>query len=152
MGIRGLLAPLAMVVAIVVAACDAGTKLPVVRTWQLQLPPVDAAPGLLVTVADETGTVKLAELAGDRMPMMDAFGGVELVDGNPTRLLVGWVGGMCDRSAELRFIRDGAGWLARVTVDVAPGGCDAMGIGRAVILDLANGAAVDPALVSVSST
>jgi hypothetical protein len=152
MGIRALLAPIAMVVALALAACDAGTKLPVVRTWQLQLPPVDAAPALLVTVADETGAVKLAELAGDRMPMTDGFGGVELVDGDPTRLLVGWVGGMCDRSAEVRFVRDGASWVVRVTTDVAPGGCDAMGIGRAVILDLADGAAVDPAMVSVSST
>lgn len=144
-----LLGPVLIGAAVALGACGAGTKLPAERTWTLVVPGPAAGAALPVTVVDETGTVKLAEPAGDRFPAIEGFGGAGSVDGDATRILVGWIGGACDQRVEVRFVRDGAGFRATITTQVAPGGCDAMGIDRAVILDLANGLEVDPATVEV---
>lgn len=131
---------------LVLAACE-GTRLPVERSWQIALPAAPPAAALPVRVVDQTGNVKLAELAGGRLPATEAFGGVEIVDGDDRRLLVGWIGGACDRSAEVRVTAEDASWSVTVTADVAPGGCRTIGIARAVILDVA--VAVDPRSVAV---
>ncbi len=140
---------LLVLAAVALGACDAGTKLPAERTWNLVLPGVAGTAQLPVAVVDETGTVKLAELAGGRFPAIEGFGGAGNVDGDTTRILVGWIGGSCDQRAEVRFVRSGAGFRGTVKTTVAAGGCDAMGIQRAVILDLANGLEVVPATVDV---
>lgn len=146
MAVRLGLALALLLLPLAIAACE-GTRLPVERSWQLVLPAAAPAAALPVRVVDETGNVKLAELPGGRMPTTEGFGGADIVDGDDRRLLVGWVGGACDRSAEVRVTAEGGAWTVTVTTDVAPGGCDALGIGRAVILDVA--VALDPGSVAV---
>lgn len=135
-----LLAPAAL------AACE-GTKLPVERTWQLTLPASGPAAALPVTVADETGNVKVAVVAEGDLPPVSGFGGAALVDGDARRLLVGWTGGACDRAAEVRVTSSDGDLRVTVTTTVAPGGCDAVGIARGIVVDLA--VRVDPSAVEV---
>lgn len=134
-----LLAPAAL------AACEA-TKLPVERTWQLTLPASGPGAALPVTVADETGNVKVA-VAAEAAPTLAGFGAAALVDGDPRRVLVGWSGGACDRTAEVRVTSTDGRWQVTVTTTVAPGACAAVEVPRAVVLDLA--VRVDPADVEV---
>jgi hypothetical protein len=148
MAVRLAIALIVLLLPSALAACE-GTRLPVERSWQLVLPDDPPAAALPVRVVDETGNVKLAELAGGRMPEPEGFGGADIVDGDDRRLLVGWTGGACDRSAEVRVTSEGGSWTVTVTTDVAPGGCRLIGIGRAVILDVA--VAVEPGSVAVVS-
>ena len=98
---------------------------------------------LPIAVVDQTGHLLGANAAID--PFTSS--GVHAVPGYPRRLRLFWLGGLCDRSANLRLSNDGTRLHIAVDTFAQGTGCLLMGVGRTV--DLHFDSVVDPAGVTV---
>src|SRR4051794_8053501 len=121
----------AFAVAFLVAGCIPGGS----KTFGLVL--AGEEPGIAqlpVRVTDESGHLRDAGqevgFLGGAKPDADTWN----PPGRPDKVLVTWTGGGCDESAELTLRARGNGFSATVTTKVSAGACDAIGIGRSVML------------------
>jgi hypothetical protein len=116
------------VVAACLAACSTGRG-----SITVVLAGVDGGRELPVTLVDRVGIVLDAneELGG--MGVMEDIP-VANPPGRPDKVRVAWTGGACDRSADMEFRADGAGFVLAIVTTVDPGGCDAIGIGRELMI------------------
>ena len=98
---------------------------------------------LPIAIVDQTGQLLGANAAID--PFTST--GVHAVPGYPRRLRLFWLGGLCDRSANLRLTNDGPRLHIAIDTFAQGTGCLLIGIGRTV--DLIFDSVVDPAGVTV---
>jgi hypothetical protein len=126
---------LAAVLVMAIAACGL-----IPRTFEVGFAPSGSVEALSVVLVDHTGLVTGLDLPSQSSE--DWREGVRNGAGRPDSLVVGWLGGMCDRRATL-------------TLDEVPGGyriarrmnsvdrCLLAGIGRSVIVSLSRPVAAD---------
>jgi hypothetical protein len=123
------------VLVVALAACGLNP-----RTFEVGFAPSGSVDALSVVLVDHTGLVTGLDLPPQ--PSEDWREGVRNGAGRPDSLVVGWLGGMCDRRATL-------------TLDEVPGGyritrrmnsvdrCLLAGIGRIVVVSLSRPVASD---------
>ena len=98
---------------------------------------------LPVVLTDSTGSVSaLGEAPAGFQPIVDD--GFSTVGNNPNAIVVHWIGGACD--ASVAITADGTNVVDfTLTTTTKPGGCDAIGISRAVLIQLSR--PVDPSRI-----
>ena len=116
------------------------------RKFDLSFPAADNLAELPVVVTDETGLVGTIEIVRiDPPPVLPR--GFVTIAGHPNAVAVHWVGGACEASVAITV--SGSDQLTfAVAITAGPGACDAMGIQRAVRIDL--GRPVDVSRTSVT--
>jgi hypothetical protein len=129
---------LAALMVAVLGACN-GDQAPAAEFEVVLVEPIEAR-RLPVQVRDSTGFVRMVE-AGQaglaQVPEFEGRGGVANPPGRQDQLVVVWVGGACDERVRLDVSRGGEGRLhLELATDVAPGGCDALGVQRSLTLSL----------------
>jgi hypothetical protein len=87
---------------------------------------------LPVRVSDPSGLIRaVSVVAADA-----GHEGVTQVPGRVDALDLQWIGGMCDRGAEVVVDRAGTGLIVTISTDRDFGGCRLMGISRTLMLEL----------------
>ena len=118
---------------LVLAGCVAGPP----RTHSITFPALEDVAALPVVLDDRTGLVQRLEVGPAELPgLVDDDGAIGL-PGNPMAVAVRWLGGVCDKQANLSLEdRQGTLWLS-ITTDRDFGGCRLAGIFRPLILHFA---------------
>lgn len=132
------------IIATLVALAGCNELLVPNRTFEVVLEQPDGFDPLPVQVVDRTGYLEqVAIRQGDVLPPFEGRGGVSSPAGRPNELVVQWVGGACDERVRLVSSIGGEGrFHLELSTEVAPGGCDAIGVPRALGLIL--NVALDP--------
>ncbi len=119
----------ALVAAFTLAGC-ATTRVSSPRDWT-QTAETTAGETVTVNVHDTSGRIDNAEVdpAG-----VGTFEGVANPAGQPKVLLVPWVGGACDQTTAIDIAAAGSGLSIAIRTTVAPGDCDAIGVGHVLRL------------------
>jgi hypothetical protein len=127
---RALVAALGLVVAAWLVGCVPGAP----RTHTLTFPGQGDLAQLPVVLDDRTGlVVRIEPGPGDVPGLVDDDAAIGL-PGDPTAVVVRWLGGMCDKQANLTLEdRQGTLWLS-VRTDRDFGGCRLAGISRPITL------------------
>ncbi len=117
-----------ILVAFSLAACQLG----VAPSFEVRLPsPGEGMSPLEVVVEDHAGVVSgVASVAP-----ADWAEGVSRSDG-PGRVIVSWLGGLCDARTTLSIASEADTLTIRETTETTGGGCLLAGIGRSVAIDL----------------
>jgi hypothetical protein len=134
----------ALVIALV-AATTLGGCTTFSRQFAYSFPANGNLPELPVVLTDATASVTSvgAAPAGFQPIVNDGF---STVANNPNAIVVHWLGGACD--ASIAITADGSNNVDfTVTTATKPGGCDAIGIPRAVLIQLSRPA--DPSRLGV---
>ena len=132
---------LILAVAALLATCSVTA-----RKFDLTFPAADNLAELPVVVTDETGLVGAVEVVRIDPPQVLARGFVTIA-GRPNAVAVHWVGGACEASVAITV--SGSDQLTfAVATTSGPGTCDAIGIQRAVRIDL--GRPVDTSKTTVT--
>jgi hypothetical protein len=84
-----------------------------------------------IAVRDESGRIDNAEIDP---PGVVVAAPVSNPAGQPNVVIVSWVGGACDRQTDIGVMGAGQGLAVTVHTTVAPGDCDAIGVGHVVRL------------------
>ena len=119
----------ALVAAFTLVGCGT-TRVSSPRDWT-ETAETTAGETVIVKVHDTSGRIDNAEVdpAG-----AGSFEGVAHPAGQPGVLLVPWVGGACDQTTAIDIAAAGSGLSIAIRTTVAPGACDAIGIGHALRL------------------
>ena len=126
---RSSIAIAALVAAFTLVGC-ATTRVSSPRDW------TDTA----VTTAGETVTVNVHDTSGriDNAEVdptdVGQVGGMLNPTGQPKVLVVPWVGGACDKTTAIDIAAAGSGLSITISTTVAPGECDAIGVGHVLRL------------------
>jgi len=124
-----------ILVAFSLAACQLG----VAPSFEIRLPsPGEGIAPLDVVVEDHAGVVSGVTSAAPA----DWTEGVSRSD-RPGRVIVSWLGGLCDTRATLSIASEGGALTIRETTETTGGGCLLAGIGRSVAIDLDREAAAE---------
>ena len=84
-----------------------------------------------VTVHDTSGRIESVEFDQTDVRQVN---GVANPAGQPRVLIVPWTGGACDETTAIDIAAAGSGLSIAIRTTVAPGACDAIGIGHALRL------------------
>ncbi len=112
----------------------AGCSLFGTRTFGFAFPAEGNRDALPVLLTDATGTVVDVDAAADFQAVIDE--GIATINANSNAVVIHWIGGACDASVAINATGNGVVDFAVVTT-VKPGDCDAIGIPRAVLIQLA---------------
>jgi hypothetical protein len=116
-------------VSLVLVACGIGTGMGV---HQVTVPGGELHDPLPVTLEDRTGRVTGMSVGPDD----DVPDGVSNPAGDPTRLVVAWLGGLCDDAATLTLETGPQDTLRLLVRTDRPDGCLLAGVMRTVVLDV----------------
>lgn len=119
-----------MAVAFLVAGCGFFGS----RTFGFSFPAEGHRDALPVLLTDQTGAVVDMDAAVNFQGIADE--GIATINEDPNAVVIHWTGGACDASVAISATGNGVVDFAVVTT-VKPGPCDAIGIGRGVLIRLA---------------
>jgi len=119
---------LLVVLAVVTAAC--GGRITGPREW-LSTATLVAGGSHTIAVRDTSGLVDSVEIDP---PDAGVVGGIANPAAKPNVVVVPWTGGACDRRTEIAIAANGPGLALTVRTTVAPGSCDAIGVGHVLRL------------------
>jgi hypothetical protein len=132
------------VLPLLIALLAVGCGLLPARTFVHTFPAEEGRMPLPVILTDRTAAVvALAEAPEGFRLLTDE--GFATVPGNPSALVLHWVGGACDDSVAITA--EGPGLTFVVETTVRPVACEGVGILRAVVIEFAG--PVDPARTSI---
>ena len=115
----------AATLAMAVAACATPSS------FTVSLPGGDGVRELPVTLNDPVGVV--ADVSVELgLVLPDAP--IVNVPGRPDKVRVAWTGGACDRSVTMTLRGEGNAFVIAMATEVDPGSCDAIGIGRELMI------------------
>jgi len=108
------------------------------RSFQTMIPRHSEEPSTMLlplVVHDRTGLVLgiVSTSKSGQTPLSDV--GVTPVDGDPSTLLVYWIGGSCDRAIDMTLVGD-TSYKLTIATHMGDGACDANGYGRALLLHM----------------
>lgn len=130
-GLFGLLLVLALTI-----GCEAGRPIdPGPRTFEFTLAGDDLIDPVRIVVDDRTGLVARAQ--AQIVLGFELVEGVTNPPGQPNRLVVAWLGGMCDLETVVLLEASGPGLRVGTRTTEAGGACLLAGITRWVVLDFA---------------
>ena len=119
----------ALVAAFTLVGCSI-TRVSSPRDWTASAV-TTAGKTVTVTIHDTSGRIDNAEVDPRGVGSSEA---VANPAGQPRILLVPWVGGACDETTAIDIAAAGSGLSIAIRTTVAPGACDAIGIGHALRL------------------
>jgi hypothetical protein len=120
---------LALLAAVVLVGCSWFS-----RTFDFSFPAVGDIAALPVVVHDQSGIIVSVD-DGPPVPERPIPAGIGTVDRNPNALVVFWTGGACDESVAIT-VSAPPNLDFMITTNRKPGGCDAIGIGRSLLIRL----------------
>jgi hypothetical protein len=129
----------ALLVLTLIAGC---TRIQGPREWTMT---AERSSGETYTVSVRDNSGRIEDVSVDPVGVA-VPAGIANAPGQPNVVLIPWTGGACDRTTAFAINATATGLALTIRTTVAPGGCDAIGIGH--VLQLRSSQPLPPAAIT----